>query len=572
MQAVLRNLVWVQWRELRGIAALLSAVVVCQILYGVSCERTTGVPVAVASWSGFGGSLYMALAGTLVAMRIVAGESTAGIASFVAAWPVSAPRRAAVRLAAGLATLAVPLVLGGLLLSALLAAGVIAQPEPRSVDNPHTRERSEALWAMLKGTGPAFSGLPWPQAMGVLWTLTAFVLLDTVAFCALLCVLTARFRRESRIALAGVLLMIAQVLVMAVHEGMKADDELPARQWVAAAYAAATVRHWGYGESTTGRSFADLEFLDRPWLTMLLRSATLALCCGAYLMRAPRSVRATAAADAPRAGRWRGPHWPLPRSRCGALVWWHWQEGFGLALAGLVLSAAITASALWLENFGADLPAYASWSQRAASAQRGVLLMFSAVWAVVVAVGLFAGDLQPRLLHFWRARPVSLEQWFWGKYAIGVVLVLLVLDGLPLLLQALVADEFMADYTSRWACLAVAPPWHGMAYSIAVACVCYFRNATWGGVAAVALGFALLVGASSFPATCWLEPIRVFNDLSTWEGRQFLARFEPLPPDQPWCLSWSEYFRWVLPVWTLLGAGAACAGWQCVARGIQFQR
>ena len=49
--------------------------------------------------------------------------------------------------------------------------------------------------------------------------------------------------------------------------------------------------------------------------------------------------------------------------------------------------------------------------------------------SVVLGVGAFAGDLDQRLLHFWRGQPIPIGPWFWTKYlvsAVGIFLLLIV--------------------------------------------------------------------------------------------------------------------------------------------------
>src|SRR5437764_15316021 len=54
------------------------------------------------------------------------------------------------------------------------------------------------------------------------------------------------------------------------------------------------------------------------------------------------------------------------------------------------------------------------------------------VLALLIGVGTFAPDLEPRVNTFWRSRPISASAWFWSKYMIGAGAMILTL-GLPAL-------------------------------------------------------------------------------------------------------------------------------------------
>jgi hypothetical protein len=59
-------------------------------------------------------------------------------------------------------------------------------------------------------------------------------------------------------------------------------------------------------------------------------------------------------------------------------------------------------------------------------------LLIPTVLGVVLGVGSMAGDLEPRLMGFWRSRPVQIGAFFWSKYAValaGVWVLLVVLLG-----------------------------------------------------------------------------------------------------------------------------------------------
>ena len=57
------------------------------------------------------------------------------------------------------------------------------------------------------------------------------------------------------------------------------------------------------------------------------------------------------------------------------------------------------------------------------------------LWSVVVGSGLYSQDLGQKLGNFWRSRPISTVMWFWCKYVVGLLAVLIVLDGTTALIS-----------------------------------------------------------------------------------------------------------------------------------------
>jgi hypothetical protein len=101
------------------------------------------------------------------------------------------------------------------------------------------------------------------------------------------------------------------------------------------------------------------------------------------------------------------------------------------------------------------------------------------------------------------------------KFAVGLLAVVLVLDGIPAVLSRVPAERAYVSGPNRmsWAYLACMPLLHGMLYSLAVFVVCRLRRP----VVAVVLAFApfllIAIVAEQFPAIFSYNPLAVFDQL-----------------------------------------------------------
>jgi len=102
--------------------------------------------------------------------------------------------------------------------------------------------------------------------------------------------------------------------------------------------------------------------------------------------------------------------------------------------------------------------------------------------------------------------------WFWSKFAIGLLAVLAVLDGVTILLSWASPKDSMTTGMS-WAYVGCMPIQHSLLYALAVLGTCWLRKPVIGGFLALA-GFAILtVAIGAFPATSPFDPTDVYNKL-----------------------------------------------------------
>ena len=141
-----------------------------------------------------------------------------------------------------------------------------------------------------------------------------------------------------------------------------------------------------------------------------------------------------------------------------ALWWLQWRQGRPLVVVGLMLVAL-------------------SFSRPPADFSIGL----GCLWGIIVSATLFSAELEPKLLAFWRSRPIDPGDWFWIKYLAGAVTLLVFID-----LPAACLDRFPTATISQeggaLAYVACVPALHLAVYSLAVLIVCVVRNVIYSGI------------------------------------------------------------------------------------------
>jgi hypothetical protein len=110
------------------------------------------------------------------------------------------------------------------------------------------------------------------------------------------------------------------------------------------------------------------------------------------------------------------------------------------------------------------------------------------VWAIVVAAPLFSAELEPKLVAFWRSRPIDPSDWFRIKYLTGALTLLIFID-LPAVLLGQPLDASKAESTIAY--VACVPALHLAVYSLAVLCACLVRHTIYAGI--LAMGATLFI-------------------------------------------------------------------------------
>lgn len=500
MSPEFRSLLRKEWAERRSLLRLALVYVVVFLGYCVAYEfeyRTRALVASVYSTS----LMFSSLAAVLLAMSTATGEYSRRTLKFSQSLPVSLSKVAWARLLGAWGCQVVPIVCGAVLITLLLASGLVEQAGLRS-ETVRLPDR------------PSLSRL---EAIGFLWVTAAIAIVAAMHLTALLSLLGTRCRNEGTVGFLGAIVVLFSMVLVTIRSTLDSLGLYFLSDWIGGVLPLSLAINWGYGE-LDGSSYTDLELAPLvfgPLIVCLLVTMALA----AWFTRRYGCRLDVSAQPAQPRRRWLprvampalvsrlGIRWP---GRVAALTWLDARQSVPLSLAGLAIAVLITLIGLGethglgtvAARFAGELPS-SSWFV-------GVL------WAAVVAVGIFSSELKPGLEHFWRSRPISPGAWFWTKFAVGLIAVLGALDGIPALL-AWNSPHQPASGRMGMVYLACMPLVHTQVYATAVAVICRLRRPIPAAMIALLLFFVIDAVLSSIPGHAKLSTINVFNSLEAAE-------------------------------------------------------
>ncbi|RCS48309.1 hypothetical protein DTL42_13370 [Bremerella cremea] len=487
------SLLWKQWRENRGYLLLFSAWMVLGAVYCVGYEVAYQFRAAVGGFSSVT-LLYAMCAALFLAMRTAQGEQTDGTLVFSASLPVSLRRIAGTRLASAAATLAIPILLGGAIIALALISGLIEQASPRPF--PYLERLPQ------RETGTLLTSLE------QLASVTAIAVLGGIQLLLIISVIGCWLRSQAQAGFMGVLVTVA----FFIFEGiMWYGPQRPAiAQLVYGAFVPQSlVVQWGYAEEIG--SYTDHELALYRWPSLGL-AVGVQLLLGILFTTQYGRLREPATEKGP--GRWR---WWLPAvwsyvpirlpSRLLAMIWLELRQAFPLVIYGFLLCLLVTGVTVSMEDLDT-----APFGDSFRSQFPHTVFFMGMIWSIVVAAGIYSSDLGEGLGTFWRSRPISPGMWFWTKYVVGLVMVLMVLDGGAILVAGNAPHKGPTEGMS-WAFVACFPILHAWLYTLAVLGTCWTRKPVIGGFLAIAADVLLTIIVTAFPATNWMEPVNVYNHL-----------------------------------------------------------
>jgi ABC-type transport system involved in multi-copper enzyme maturation permease subunit len=488
----MNNLWWKQWQENKRHLVVFMVWMILGACYAIAYQMGHKFRAPVGQFSSVA-SFSATFTAVFLAMRAARGEQADGTHSFSSALPVSLRRIATIRILGAAATLILPILAAAVLMSVALSSGLVEQAVPRVLGSyVSLPDRETATLAV---------------ALGQLWSVTAvaaFAGLELLLVCS---VAGCWLRNQSQIGLMGAVIafvaLLASGLLWTAHRN-------PVAQLVyGACFPQSLVIHWGYG-SERG-DYVDHEIASYHWIALALAVPILVF-IGRLFVSHYGLYRTERSSPAPgRPGLKTPSVWfriPLHRfGRLTALIWSEFSQSLPLAICGLLVAFLMTLADVIMDgrshhSLGAsmlmDLP-HSTWA-------------VAMLWGVVVGSSLYSAELSPGLGSFWRSRPISPGKWFWSKFAIGLLAVLSVLDGVTILLSWASPKDSMTTGMS-WAYVGCMPIQHSFLYALAVLGTCWLRKPVIGGFVALA-GFVILtVAIGAFPATSPFEPINVYDKL-----------------------------------------------------------
>jgi ABC-type transport system involved in multi-copper enzyme maturation permease subunit len=466
MQTIWQSLIWREWHEHKWKLAALSAIMLSLQFVLIWAE-----PKFVTLVGPLSGLMAIAPLAVFVAMGTAAGERSEGTLAFVRGLPAERWRIAAAKTAAGAMVLLLPTLLATLLPMCWLA--ILG------------RARDKIDLSPLQGAGPfeclAISGL---LAAGL--AMSCFVW--TLAF-------GIRKQTEIRAGLSGAGVLLAALALLVVRQEFRSISN--------PTFAMRLVN----GINEVGPLGFSLIWdpLVSPWRVAASQLATCSLVLGWSIRRyggerivakgsltAARTVRGQSIASKRRAIR---PAW---RTTLAAIAWKQVREAAPFCFVGVVL--------FLLSVIGLRLLNVADDRFPEGLADAGVTV--GMVVALLIGIGTFIGELQGRMLDFWRSRPIEPALWFWTKFVTG-------LAAAALLLAAPIACSGVYGVTV----ILVSLPWLAVVYSLAVCMTCCVRHAFYAGILSFTAASFLFVLSEGHKK--WLDVVSYYVVLERARVLQF---------------------------------------------------
>ncbi|MBC8113532.1 MAG: ABC transporter permease, partial [Candidatus Saccharimonas sp.] len=507
MSPEFRSLLMKEWAERRSLFRLALVYVVVFLGYCVAYEFEYRTRALVASF--YATSLtFSCLAAVLLAMSTATGEYSRRTLKFSQSLPVSLSKVAWARLLGAWGCQVVPIVCGAVLITLLLASGLVEQAGLRS-DTARLPDR------------PSLSRL---EAIGFLWVTAAIAVVAAMHLTALLSLLGTRCRNEGTVGFLGAIVVLFSMVLVTIRSTLDSLGQYFLSDWIGGVLPLSLAINWGSGE-LDGSTYTDLELaplLVGPIIVSLLVTMALA----AWFTRRYGCRLDVSAQPAKPRRRWLprvampalvsrlGIRWP---GRVAALTWLDARQSVPLSLAGLAIAVLITLISLGETQVSlGETQGRGTLAARFAGELPSSTWFVGVLWAAVVAVGIFSSELKPGLEHFWRSRPISPGAWFWTKFAVGLIAVLGALDGIPALLAWNSPHQRDAGRMGM-VYLACMPLLHTQVYAMAVAAICRLRRAIPAAMIALLLFFVIDAVLSSIPGHAKLSTINVFNSLEAAE-------------------------------------------------------
>lgn len=495
MTSQLRALVWKEWHDRRLQLAICMSWMVCGTLYSIAYEWTRELHAPVASFYGTA-MLFGLLTPILIAMRTALGETTDRTRSFSDALPISPGRRAWVRLAGGAAVLTVPILVGALLLSLCLALGWLEQAPPRPPAGPE--------YVSL----PKRASLSPLSAVGFLGQVALYALWATTTLYVLLSLIGTALRKEAHAGYLGAVIVFLWLLGMFSGYALRQGHRPGGQMLVGAVVPTAMVIDWGYGDARG--TYGDLEIASVVFGPLLVNTVLQCALATWFVRRYSRRLSGRVAEETPKArpATWRRGSLPL-HTRSIALVWLALRQSVPMCIPGLLLACLMTF--LQMDLGGAEQ--HDGFVRRYTDSMSESTSIIGLVWAVVVGAGVFSAEIDVRLGEFWRTWPVPFWRLFAIKFVIGLLAVLLVLDGATI--AASWTSPHWGEYHSmNWPYIACIVPLHATMFAMAAAWACLLRRPVLGGLATAGSFTLINVGLEWWEATRQFDPIQVYNNLA----------------------------------------------------------
>ncbi|MBL8849373.1 MAG: hypothetical protein JNG89_06800, partial [Planctomycetaceae bacterium] len=468
-----RALWWKAWRELRtaSLACLAWMLLCAAYVLFYEWQHPLRAPIARVYTSSM---LFQWFAATCLAILVSQRERWEKSLRFTRALPVSLAQTAVARISIAAAALVLPVLVAAAIVAVPIACGWIQQAGERAV----YRDQPALIggWGMLNR--PSMSSA---EALEFLARVMAVSLASGLQLLLVLSILGNFVRSEKTVGFLGVVLSLASLIISGQARTNGVESVL-----FAGLFPSSIVLPASY--SGPEGSYDDLNVMRQVWPALAVNVIVLS---GLFWLFKTTYGRRDAAPSAKRRWklglpmRWLRGVIPQFHSPLGSLVWLTLRQSVPLVVSGLMVAILIALTEVNPLGNPADVTA-----MNLARDLAGTTWFIGIAWSVMVAAGVFGGELQPKLARFWSSRPISPGQWLLVKYLTGLAAVLLVIDG-----SAMVSGFFAnslgpaVQYPSHsqmsWSYVAIIPLDHAFVYTLSVAMVIATRSGVLGAGAAL---------------------------------------------------------------------------------------
>ena len=447
MRSVWQSLVWKEWHEHKWKLASISVV-----LLGV-----TALAMANDDLDRFGAAYGMLLMSMVplsifVGLGTAASERSRSTLPFLQSLPVPMWQVAVTKLVAGLATVTVPIIVAVVAFFLwLLAFGYFG----------------------VRVRGPLVANMS-PVLFGN-WFLDVFVVCAAIAGSLFLWSAAAGVNRKDEISAGAraLSIIIGWSTFLGFFVWTFGDDPVtPMFSWLPTIGLSLAP---GGGALLLGGPALEMtqaKFALAAWITAAVHAALVAI----YLQRFGRITEREIVSPRHAKRNELRFDWLAPprRSPLTAIVWKQFRESGPVALVGLAGMVAIVLLMTVLQ--GSNARPFDTYFAVAASLGSGI--------ALVIGIGVVLHDMGPRLLTFWRSRPIDPDAWFWVKFVTGLIVMFSSLYA-PLPVIAAVSQTARPHPDAL-----VLPALHAAAFAAAVAMTCLVRHAVYAAIFSIALLYA----------------------------------------------------------------------------------
>ncbi len=507
MNSPIGSLIRKEWSEWRLLAGILLGIVLIAVGHCVAQELQYQAGSPYGFFATFG-LCYAFLAAVLVGVLAATGEASRGTHLFTAALPVSLRTTAAVRIGMAFLTTFGPLCFGGSLLAGLVACDVIDQARPEvtwDLRNPYMNSIPVAGDWGLTALG-AWSSMSWLQL--IFGLLIANTLVCILAIGIVLC-------NEGALGAAGVCIILFMVASGSLAEQLEISGftglansirNLVPLNWVA------VQRGYGYDGM-----FARLIYPTPGAIAVVVNAGATIMAAFAFIrlygVRVDLGISQTFSRLFPRlnANRVTANIYPelffqgvYFEGEIGTLVWVNSRKAIPLAVAGLSTAACLALVAV-LSDSRRHTPLHEVFGGLAT-----VCAFFGSVWAILLGIAMYNNELQGGLARFLRSLPISLAKWFWVKFVVGALVLIITLDFVPLTIGLCLSDR-----RQQLIAIGMCSPFiHLVAYSLGILAICILRRSA----TATILATVVLIGIDAIQEILPFEHrVQMFNTIDHME-------------------------------------------------------